>query len=226
RDHGRRLHQLPQVPRGGDQAEAEEDQRVRRSVADAGHRTGAGHWLRQGIEDRSLCYGQRLDAQSGGVTAGLCHRGRVRPDRRPQKDGECVWSCGRLTRTLPEPLVIYDRQLMNGQDRAKLVLSFAQVPHVNGQSTKKTVEAAERLSNTLGLHAEIIPRWGELQLHARNQNAELVSVTAADPIGVDMARVVSPLRAAEDLDAGLLAPSALRTALPTTSPTPPAPPWR
>jgi len=114
---------------------------------------------------------------------------------------------------------------MTPQDRADLVLSFAQVLHVNGQSTRETLSAADRLGNTLGLQAEIIPRWGELQLQARDQDAGLVSVTAADPTGIDMDRVVSAMRAEEDLDAGRLAPSELRAALRTISRTPPAPMW-
>jgi len=113
---------------------------------------------------------------------------------------------------------------MSSQDRAELVLSFAQVLHVNGQSTKETVAAAKRLGSTLGLHTEIIPRWGELQLHAGDHGG-FVSVTAADPTGIDMDRVVSAMRAEEDLGAGRLAPSALRTALITISRTPPAPTW-
>jgi len=114
---------------------------------------------------------------------------------------------------------------MSSQDRAELVLSFAQVLHVNGQSTKETVAAAKRLGSTLGLHTEIIPRWGELQLRARDQDAGLVLLAAADPTGIDMDRVVSAMRAEEALDAGRLAPSALRTALITISRTPPAPTW-
>ena len=55
---------------------------------------------------------------------------------------------------------------MNLQERSDLVLTFTQVLHVNGQSTDDTVAAAERLSNNLGLHATIMPRWGELLLQA------------------------------------------------------------
>src|SRR5262245_27396237 len=114
---------------------------------------------------------------------------------------------------------------MTPQDRAELVLSFAQVLYVNGQSTEETVATTKRLGNTLGLNADIIPRWGELQLHARDQDAGLVSVTPVDPTGIDMNRVVSAMRAEEDLNAGRLAPFALRTALSTISQTPPAPSW-
>jgi uncharacterized membrane protein YjjP (DUF1212 family) len=89
------------------------------------------------------------------------------------------------------------------------------------------VAAAERLGEALNLHASIIPRWGELQLQARDGSGGdgLVSVRAADPTGIDMDRVVSAMRAADDLDAGRLAPPALVAAVSAISQTPPAPTW-
>src|SRR5712692_4743480 len=100
----------------------------------------------------------------------------------------------------PLPLSLEDRAVMTLRERSELVLSFARVLHVNGQSTDETVAATERLGNTLDLRASIIPRWGELQLQARDGGGSLVSVGAADPTGVDMDRVVSAMRAIDDLD--------------------------
>ena len=114
---------------------------------------------------------------------------------------------------------------MTLQDRAELVLSFAQVLHVNGESTEETVAAAEWLGKTLGLQSRLIPRWGELQLEAGEGDTELVSLRLADPTGVDMDRVVSATRAAEDVEADRLSPSALPAALSTISRRPPAPMW-
>jgi uncharacterized membrane protein YjjP (DUF1212 family) len=114
---------------------------------------------------------------------------------------------------------------MAPQDRAEVVLSFAQVLHVNGQSTEETVAAAERLGNTLGLSVGIFPRWGELQLQARDGDAGFVSVRAADPTGINMDRVVSGMRTVTDFDAARLTPSALPAAFTTISQTPPAPTW-
>src|SRR3979411_1720292 len=74
-------------------------------------------------------------------------------------------------------------------ERSNLVLSFARVLHVNGQSTHETVAARERLSNSLGLRATIIPGWGELQLQATDGIARLVSFEAATTTGVNMDRV-------------------------------------
>src|SRR5262249_43287297 len=123
------------------------------------------------------------------------------------------------------PLVLGDRPMMTLNERAELVLSAARVLHVNGQSTDETVVTAERLADTLDLDACIIPRWGELQLLARDGHGSLVSIRSADPTGVDMDRVISAMRAADDLAAGRLAPSAVRAAIDLISQAPPAPTW-
>jgi len=49
---------------------------------------------------------------------------------------------------------------MTLQERSNLVLAFARVLYINGQSTDQTLAAAERLGDTLGLRAKIMPRWG------------------------------------------------------------------
>src|SRR2546428_2555684 len=114
---------------------------------------------------------------------------------------------------------------MTLQERSDLVLTFARVLRVNGQSTDETMAAAERLSNDLDLHATIIARWGELQLQARDGGARLVSVEAADPTGVDMDRVASAMRTVDEVGAGRLAQPAVLEAISAISDAPPAPTW-
>src|SRR6266446_8366044 len=114
---------------------------------------------------------------------------------------------------------------MNSQERSDLILSFARVLHVNGQSTDETLKATERLGSNLGLSAKVIPRWGELAVHAEDGGARLVTVVAADPTGVDMDRVASAMRAIDDLGAGRLAASAAVKTINTISQAPPAPTW-
>jgi uncharacterized membrane protein YjjP (DUF1212 family) len=114
---------------------------------------------------------------------------------------------------------------MNLREQSDLVLAFARVLHVNGQSTDETVAAAERLSKSLGLHATIIPAWGELQLQANDETARLVSLEVANPTGVDMDRVASAMRTIEEVCAGRLAPSAIPETVKAIAHAPPAPTW-
>ena len=114
---------------------------------------------------------------------------------------------------------------MTLQERSDLILNFARVLHVNGQSTDETVAAAKRLGKDLDLRVSIIPRWGELQLQARDGASSLVSVGAADPTGVDMDRVASAMRAVDDVGDGRLKPPAVVEAIRAISHAPPAPTW-
>jgi len=112
---------------------------------------------------------------------------------------------------------------MTLEERSNLVLAFARVLYVNGQATDQTLSAAERLGNTLGLRAKIMPRWGELQLQDEDSDARLISAVAADPAGVEMDRVASTMQVIEDLVADRLAPAAAMEAITKISNTPPAP---
>src|SRR5258708_4717583 len=95
---------------------------------------------------------------------------------------------------------------MTLEERAELVLAVARVQFVNGQSTDQVLAFAERLGNTLGLRAEIMPRWGELQLEVQDTASgnRLILVVAANPTGVAMSRVASTPRTIGDLMAGRL----------------------
>ena len=114
---------------------------------------------------------------------------------------------------------------MTLEERSNLVLALARVLYVNGQSTDETLAAAERFSGALGLHAEIIPHWGELELEAENSSARVVCALEANPTGVEMDRVVSAMRAVEDFDAARLAPAAAMEKITAISKKPPAPTW-
>src|SRR5260370_31608037 len=114
---------------------------------------------------------------------------------------------------------------MNLKERSDLVLTFARVLHVNGQSTDETLAAAERLGNKLDVRTRIIPRWGELQLQAEEGGSRLLSVELADPTGVDMDRVASAMQAIEEVGAVRLAPPAAMEAIIAISHAPPARTW-
>lgn len=114
---------------------------------------------------------------------------------------------------------------MSLQEQSDLVLTFARVLHVNGESTDETLAASERLGNALGLSARIIPGWGELQLQATNGTAGSVSVVAASPTGIDMDRVASAMGAIDDVGSSRLAPPAALQRISAISHAPPAPTW-
>jgi uncharacterized membrane protein YjjP (DUF1212 family) len=114
---------------------------------------------------------------------------------------------------------------MSLEERADLILAFARVLYVNGQSTDQTVSVAKQVGHTLGLRAKILPRWGELQLQAEDGASRLISGIAAEATGVDMDRVASTMRAVEDLSAGRLAPNAAMATINTIAQAQPAPTW-
>jgi uncharacterized membrane protein YjjP (DUF1212 family) len=104
---------------------------------------------------------------------------------------------------------------MNLQERSDLILRLAQVLHTNGQSTDETLSAARRLGQCLAVSGSIVPRWGELLLHAQDGDSQLTTVAVADPTGIDMHRVAASLRALDDMCGRRHSPSGatFRTAL-------------
>ena len=114
---------------------------------------------------------------------------------------------------------------MEADEQANLVLAFAKVLYVNGQATEQTVSAAERLARARGLHATIMPRWGELQLVANERHGTLIAQAAAYPAGVEMNRVASTMRAIEDVVSGRMSPDGAVKAIDDIARSPPAPTW-
>src|SRR6266436_4869445 len=57
----------------------------------------------------------------------------------------------------------------------------------HGQTTERTVTAAERLGRTLGVTVRVLPYWGELTVQL--DGAPLSQIVPAKPLGVDMGRV-------------------------------------
>ena len=111
---------------------------------------------------------------------------------------------------------------MTLQERSDVILTFARVLYINGQATEQVVRAAETLGRSLGLRVKIIPRWGELQLQAEDENGSLSASIVADPTGVDMDRIAATLRVIEDLGSSRIAPDTAVEALCKISRAPPA----
>jgi uncharacterized membrane protein YjjP (DUF1212 family) len=114
---------------------------------------------------------------------------------------------------------------MTPEGRFDLVLAIARVLYVNGQSTHQTLSAAERLSTYLGFRATILARWGELKLVAEDKDGTVISAVAADPSGLNMARVAFTMRTIEEIGDGRLAPTAAMEKVNLISKEPPAPAW-
>ena len=114
---------------------------------------------------------------------------------------------------------------MTPDERAELILAFARVLYVNGQATDQVIAAGQRLGNGLGVRAELLPRWGQLQLRTERGGVRLISHLAAEPGGVNMDRVIGAMRAIEAIEAGLLSPDEARKLVDTIAKAPPVPTW-
>ena len=114
---------------------------------------------------------------------------------------------------------------MTVREDADLVLPFARLLYVNGQSTEETIEATEQLARTVGFTAVVLPRWGELQLEVADKTGGLTWQVAADPAGVDMQRVAAGTNAVQDLKSGRLGRADFTAAILQIAKSPPAPTW-
>jgi uncharacterized membrane protein YjjP (DUF1212 family) len=118
-----------------------------------------------------------------------------------------------------------DQPALTLQQRSDLIIAFARTLFVNGQSTDQTLSAAQRLAQVFGLRAKLILRWGELRLQTEDATAKLMSESPANPTNVNMNRVVSAMRAIDELAAGRLAPGDAEATIHGISQAPPSPTW-
>lgn len=114
---------------------------------------------------------------------------------------------------------------MTREEGSNLILAFARTLYINGESTQQTLSTAEHLSTCLGFRATIFPRWGELEVQTEDAEGKLLSAIEAAPSGVDMDRVASTVRTAEELCDGRLAPANAMEAIGRVAEAPPAPTW-
>jgi len=114
---------------------------------------------------------------------------------------------------------------MTPEERSSLVLAFARVLYVNGESTQLTVSTAESLSQCLGLQATIFLHWGQLEIQTEDAEGKSMAAIAATPSGVDMDRVASTLRTVRELCDGRLAAGRASEAIDRIAAAPPSPMW-
>src|ERR1700722_2266001 len=114
---------------------------------------------------------------------------------------------------------------MTREECSNVVIAFARVLFINGESTQQTLDAAERLGNCLGFRVRTFPRWGELEVQTEDAPGKLFSAMEADPAGVQMDRVASTLGTVQQLCGGQLAPAHSMEAISRIAERPPAPTW-
>src|SRR5262252_4510583 len=114
---------------------------------------------------------------------------------------------------------------MTREECSNVILAFARVLYINGESTHQTLAAAERLSNCLGFRATIFPHWGELEIQTEHTDSKFFSAIEAAPSGVEMERVASTLRTVEELCGGRLPRANAMEAIRKIAESPPSPTW-
>jgi uncharacterized membrane protein YjjP (DUF1212 family) len=90
----------------------------------------------------------------------------------------------------------------------------------NGETTERTVTAAERLGRALGVTAKVLPYWGEITVEL--DGAPISQIVPAKPLGVDMGRVLVIMTVINQVCRGTLSTEAARSALESAGRLPPA----
>ena len=81
----------------------------------------------------------------------------------------------------------------------------------HGQTTERTVTAAERLGRALGVTVRVLPYWGELIVAL--DGAPVSQIVPAKPLGVDMGRVLAVTMVIDQICHGTLPAKAAQSAL-------------
>src|SRR5258708_37494948 len=114
--------------------------------------------------------------------------------------------------TRPEPLTC-KAALETTALAAKLLFA-------HGQTTERTVTAAERLGRALGVTVKVLPYWGELTVEL--DGAPVSRIVPTKPLGVDMGRVLAVMTVLDQVCHGTLSAEAAQSALEQAGRLPPA----
>src|SRR5258707_7851136 len=90
----------------------------------------------------------------------------------------------------------------------------------HGQTTERTVIAAERLARALGVTIRVLPYWGELIVEL--DGAPISQIVPAKPLGVDMGRVLAVTTVIDQVSRGKLSAEAAQSTLEQAGRLPPA----
>jgi uncharacterized membrane protein YjjP (DUF1212 family) len=111
----------------------------------------------------------------------------------------------------PEPLT---------REAALKMTALATTPlFAHGQTTERTVIAAERLRRALGVTVRVLPYWGELTVEL--DGAPVSQIVPAKPLSVDMGRVLAITTVIDRVCDGTLPAEAAQSALTSAGRQPP-----
>jgi uncharacterized membrane protein YjjP (DUF1212 family) len=91
---------------------------------------------------------------------------------------------------------------------------------VHGQTTERTVTAAERLGRALGVTVKVLPYWGEIIVEL--DGAPISQIVPSKPLGVDMGRVLAVTTVIDQICHGALSAEAAQSSLESAGRLPPA----
>jgi uncharacterized membrane protein YjjP (DUF1212 family) len=89
----------------------------------------------------------------------------------------------------------------------------------HGQTTERTIVAAERLGRALGVRVRVLPYWGELTVEI--DGTPVSQIVPAKPLGVDMGKVLAVMSVVDEVCSGTLRAEAARPALASAGRLPP-----
>src|SRR5882757_7072556 len=112
----------------------------------------------------------------------------------------------------PEPLTC--------RSALKTTALAATLLFAHGQTTKRTVAAAERLGRALGVTVTVLPYWGELTVEL--DGAPVSQIVPAKPLGVDMGRILAVTTVIDRVCDGTLSAEVAQSALESAGRLPPA----
>jgi uncharacterized membrane protein YjjP (DUF1212 family) len=90
----------------------------------------------------------------------------------------------------------------------------------HGQTTERTVIAAERLGRALGVTVRVLPYWGEITVEL--EGASISQIVPAQPLGVDIGKVLAVTTVIDQVCHGTLPAEAAQSALESAGRLPPA----
>ena len=109
---------------------------------------------------------------------------------------------------------------MTREEALKITALAANLLFVHGQTTERTVVAAERLGHFLGIPVKVLPYWDELVVEV--DGAPVAQIVPAKPLGVDMGRVLAVTTVVDQICDGTLPIEAAQSALTSAGHLPPA----